>query len=253
MHPVDRLAKVDRQLARLVLYEVRLSRMFFAPKTRDRLRTKLNRRWTALTRQRTHLHQTIMADPALKTEMKDRERLAIAKSVAERELKMQEKSVHITDASLRESADDVVALRYNERHAKDAYQDAAWYYKSGQWKNDNVPVDELGLQIDVLRETLKDMQLKRATTQTIFEETVFTKFQGDPEHVLYREQLLQSAHERAEEFRQRVNPRRDFDPAKDAEPAIEHNTFTRWLDSKWERNAEMEKSSTPRKERERQR
>lgn len=253
MHPVDRLAKLDRQLARLVLYEERLSRMFFAPKTRDRLKTKLNRRWADLTRQRTHLHQSIMADPTLKSEMKDRERLAIAKSVAERELKLHDKSVHINDASLQESADDVVALKYNERHSKDAYQDAAWYYKSGQWKSDHIPVDELGLQIDVLRETLKDIQLKRATAQTIFEETVFTKFQGDPQHVLYREQLLQSAQQRAEEARRRLNPRRDFDPTRDDAPLVEHNAFTRWLETRRETRLEKQHSAAKRRDRERQR
>lgn len=207
---IDQLEKLDRQRARLALYEARLNRLFFAKSLRDRQLRRVQKAWQRINNERQHLYSLIMANPALRQQLNDRERQRLAKSV-----RPSSKTSAADDGDVDYYALETVRSLYAERQAKNAYQDAVWFRKSGDWRQLNIDGADLDRLVDMLRQEVTKTILHRAKVQHTFETAARTFFGDDPDHILERDTVLSEA---TEHFQ--------------AKETVPPNAFTVWLNAR---------------------
>ena len=99
-----------------------------------------------------------------------------------------------------------------ERQAKNAYQDAVWFRKNGDWRSANIDAKDLDRLIDTLRQETAKTVLQRANAQHIFETAARKQFGDEPAHILERDTVLAEATEH-------------FDTSE----SVAENAFTVWL------------------------
>lgn len=204
---IEQLDKLDRRREVLALYEARLNRLFFAKSLRDRQLRRVQQAWLRVNNERQHLFSLIMANPQLREQLKDREKQRYAQSVAAMARKPEG-----GDCDAHCYALETVRSLDAERQAKNAYQDAVWFRKNGDWRSANIDAKDLDRLIDTLRQETAKTVLQRANAQHIFETAARKQFGDEPAHILERDTVLAEATEH-------------FDTSE----SVAENAFTVWL------------------------
>ncbi len=210
MDPIARLQRLDRRRKRLSDYEARVRMAFWMPATRDRIIGRLAKKFRQASEERSRVLGIINADPALRQRLRaiEQAELRREKGTTPSPERTSDRAAGSLDASpapsthahaaatprhvLENQALYVVGLTRAERTAKEAYQRAVWYYKWGDWKRDDVPVEEVGRLLTRLKGDLSRARRDRVLAQDAFEEAVRASAPPDTHHLLYREQLLAS-------------------------------------------------------------
>lgn len=205
MDPIDRLKRLDRRRDRLNAYEARVRMAFWMPATRDRILARLNKRFREASEERSKVLGQINADPVLRKRLRDLDNAELAERTspapsspkpqhqkAEAAAGPASKAKVLSRDTLENQALYVTSLKDTERHAKEAYQHAVWYYKWADWKRDNVPVEQVGGLLDRLKADLGRARKDRALAQESFEQAVRSSAPTNSHHILYREELMAS-------------------------------------------------------------
>lgn len=199
MSLLDELDTINRRLETLRMYETRLQRLFFMPKTRERMLARIGKKWRKLTVERSHVLDLIAGRPEENAKYRERQ-------------KPQKKPAspyphqHVLDA-----AAEVARMLDTERRAKATYQAAVWYYKGGEWKGEGIKVEEVTAMLDHLKQSATTAIAERALKQQLFEQRVQVAMLFDPAHVVAREQILEAAKERHRKATPRNNEPTDFE------------------------------------------
>lgn len=185
---IDELERIDRRRQWLAIYEERARRMWFLPGLRNRFLNRFARRWHEATAKRERILALINADPVTRDQLRQREakklRAAQVRSAGDIAKDLR---------GLEGNASKVVKLQREELRAREAWQDAVWYYKSGAWKEHRLDVDEVTTMLDRFKEHMVLAARTRAREQAQLEHAVAGAFAGQPEHLLHRERLLEQA------------------------------------------------------------
>ena len=234
MSLIDELERLDRQRTRLALYEERARRLWFLPAMRKRFLARFAKRWHEASEKRSRVLGLIQADPAMRAELKAREQAALTTpSLPPR-----------SGAGLEKQAAAIHALREQERRCRDVWQDAVWYYKSGEWKRHGLEVGEVTGVLDRFRSQMVEAARQRAQKQSTFEAEVARHYRAqapaNADHILERERLLQEA-ERATALNRTSE--------LDARP--QPNEFEIWLKGRVPELGRPERERTRRHDRER--
>lgn len=173
MSLIDRLEKVNNRKKALFAYEVRVRRMFFVPKLRDRILKRIGIRWQALSQEQGHIMDMVRADSALFEQWR-----ACQGRVA--------------SSALPEMAATVVSHLASERKAKTQYQDGVWYHKGGEWKAHGISEEAVIGLVKTFKEELDAASERRIDRQLQFERSLAGRG-GAREQLIARERLLLAA------------------------------------------------------------
>lgn len=210
MNPLDRLDRLNQRQRRLDEYAARVRMAFWMPKTRDRVLSRISKKFRQNAAERTRVLDLIKADPVLRQRLRERE-----DQVKARQRTKERGSVGPSGPAaplpdkFHNEAMYVVSLKETERLARDAYQEAVWYYKWGDWKTDGVAVEEVTALLDTLKHEMQRATRSRVEAQQSFEDGIREALSGDPQHIVHREELLASV--------------------RRTEPSNSLNGFQRWL------------------------
>ncbi|ODA66036.1 hypothetical protein A7A08_03050 [Methyloligella halotolerans] len=208
MDPIARLQRLDRRRKRLTDYEAKVRMAFWMPATRDRFIARLAKKFRQASEERDRILSVINADPAMRQRLREVERAGLeGKESPKRSSDAPSQSAEVTAEEstapsrptrdvdmaqpvLENQALYVVTLKRTERRAKEAYQRAVWYYKWGDWKRENVPLQDVETLLDRLKADLNRSTGARLVAEDAFETEVRETCQNDPKHILRREELL---------------------------------------------------------------
>ena len=193
---LSRLDRLNARRLRLNAYISRVKMAFWMPKLQKRILFRLHNKLRHVAADRSRLLAHINADPALRQQLRAHERQLApshtptpAHSLDQR---AQDRKPPIPD-SLQNQAESLHSLKAAERLAKTAYQQAVWYYKSGEWKTQNVSAERIGQLLDTLNADLRQSVSARVAEQQSFEDAVRAHNPSDPHHIVEREKLLAAA------------------------------------------------------------
>lgn len=162
MDLLDELERVDATRATLNLYARRTKIVgWLLPETARRFIHKLDLAFEDATHERRRLLELIHADPVSRQRFKDKETALIQRDFEKESVTLPPleslKPFEPTE-NLRVLAKKVVDLEREEAKRAEHFNEAAFYYKSGAWQQDRIPVarltdllDELGLDYRTAR------------------------------------------------------------------------------------------------------
>ena len=208
---LSRLDRLNARRLRLNAYIARVKMAFWMPKLQKRILFRLHNKLRHVAADRSRLLAHINADPTLRAELRAHQRKAAQSALPtishqhnqrqsdaaarQQALNIQPKNSPPLNQpeSLQNQAENLHKLRTAERLAKTAYQQAVWYYKSGQWKAQNISAEQVGQLLDTLKADYRQSANTRVAEQQSFEDAVRAHNPSDPHHIVEREKLLAAA------------------------------------------------------------
>jgi hypothetical protein len=209
--PIQRLARLDARRHRLDTYIARVKMAFWMPTLQKRMLHRLHAKLRQVGAERSRVLNHINADPVLRKHLRAQEQRAtqpptprpsdpIKQHHAEVTAHQQRLAAAANDTPLaslpkplRDQAATLVALNIRERHAKTAYQQGVWYYKSRDWQAHSIPVEDVGALLCDLRAIMRLATTNRVIEQESFEDAIRALNPHDSEHIILREKLLAAA------------------------------------------------------------
>lgn len=162
---IQELERLNRRREETYYYSEKARALgIVAPGLAGKIIAGLNARFAELTQQREQVLQLIWADPVLRMKMKEREKAAV-EDARRRQLERDVRGklpgrLFMPSAALKQVGIKVVGLEEEEARRQAHLDEAVFYYATGAWERDLVPLAKLESLMDDLR--LKHAMVREA-------------------------------------------------------------------------------------------